>query len=121
MRLMDLLVHFHRYDFVYFDHHRITKSGKKYRIWRKNGKFWGLIWSEGDKIRAFAGCAERALCTEVDRTPVLTDAYGNEIRENVTPDTRNRDLPELDKILLLALQDDPMTVDMLRDVMEGTR
>jgi hypothetical protein len=119
--LMDLLVHFHRYDFVYFDHHRVTRVGKKYGIWRKIGKFWGLIGSESDKIRAFARCAERALCVEVCAMPVLADRKGDEIRENATTDTRNRELPELDRILLLALRDDPITVDMLRDVMEGTR
>jgi hypothetical protein len=113
--LMWLLVHFHRYDFVYFDYHRITKSGKNYLIWRKSGKFWQLLHAQTNKIRAFASACERAFNIECDN---YVYSFEEPRIENVTVDTVNRELPELDKILLMGLQDDPQIIDLLRDVLE---
>jgi hypothetical protein len=113
--LMWYLAHFHRHDFVYFDHHRVTKRRKEYAIWRKRGKFWELVMHHPSKVIAFVLVCHRALVMESDSGPI---SFNDPVRENVTRNTVNLKLDELDEILLAGLQDDPAVRDMLLDVLQ---
>lgn len=109
------LAHFHRHDFVYFDHHRVTKRRRGYAVWRKNGKFWELVTNHPDKVTAFAMLCYRALVMASDTSGL---GFVEPERENVTSDTKNRELHQLDELLLAGLQDDPAVRDMLLDVLQ---